>query len=120
MQGTRKKRRREPEVNPLAEPGRNPGPGELEVGELATPVQASLFDAEGDSRVAIYRRDDITKKFVYHGQLAMEDASETGIASLFGGGHWRCQLRITDDAGREVIKRQRDIQIPGPYKPPTR
>jgi hypothetical protein len=81
--------------------------------------RASLFTADGDSRVAIYRRDDMTKKYVYHGILAMEEATETFVGGLFGGGHYRAQLRVVDDAGRPVIKRSHDFSLPGAYKPPT-
>lgn len=61
----------------------------------------------------------MTKKYVYHGMLAMEEATETFVGGLFGGGHYRAQLRVTDETGRQIIKRSRDFALPGAYKPPA-
>jgi hypothetical protein len=81
---------------------------------------ASLFDAEGDARVRILRRDERTQKMVTHGFME-PTVSEEKVSNAFGGGHYRGQLFIPDPAtGQPRVKRSRDFYIPGPYKPPQR
>lgn len=105
-----KRRGRQPK-NPVATPEVGPGNEPDDTGRL--------FDYAGDGRVSIHRRDDYTKKFVFHGFLATQDATEAGVMALFGGGDYRLQLRSPDETGREVIRQQRDFRLPGAYKPPT-
>lgn len=78
----------------------------------------SLFDASGDARVRIYRRDERTQKWVTHGYM-IPTCSEEMVSARFGGGQFRAQLFVPNDAGNLVVKRTRDFYIPGPYKPPT-
>lgn len=79
-----------------------------------------LFDATGgsDSYVTLHRRDDLSKKMVFHGRLSVEEASEENVAKLFGGGYYRAQLREPDERGTPVIRRTREFQLPGRYRPP--
>lgn len=63
------------------------------------------------------RRDDKTLKMVFHGYLS-PDCHEATISDVFGGGHYRAQLTVVTERG-EVIKQSRDLDVPGPYKPPT-
>jgi hypothetical protein len=81
---------------------------------------ASLFDASGDARVRVMRRDQTTQKFVTHGFFP-PTVKEEDIAMAFGGGNYRAQLVIPDPAsGLSKIKRSRDFSIPGAYRPPNR
>lgn len=80
----------------------------------------SLFDASHDARVRVLRRDDTTQKMVTHGYMP-PTVSEEDVAQRFGGGHYRAQLFLPDPAtGSPKVKRSRDFDIPGPYKPPTK
>lgn len=79
----------------------------------------SLFDASGDARVRILRRDERTQKMVTHGYME-PTVSEEMVSARFGGGHYRAQLFVPDDSGVPKVKRSRDFDIPGPYKPPTK
>lgn len=78
---------------------------------------ASLFDASGDARVRVLRRDEKTQKMVTHGYME-PTVSEEKVSETFGGGHYRAQLWVPDPGGMPKVKRQRDFYIPGPYKPP--
>lgn len=81
----------------------------------------NVFDvaAHDGHRASVHRRDDYTKKFVFHGYLTPTESTEAKVAELFGGGDYRLQLRGPDELGREVIRQTRDFRVPGPYKPPT-
>jgi len=46
------------------------------------------------------------------------DATEETVLNEFGGGKYRVQLLVRDEGGREVIKTQRDFELPGLYKLP--
>ena len=105
-----KKTGRKLEINPAENPGEAPP-------EAGGPEAVSLFDASGDSRVRIMRQDDKTLKYIFHGYLPPH-ASEQHVSDAFGGGKYRTQLIIVNDKGFEVIKTQRDINVPGAYKPP--
>lgn len=94
--------------------------------ETAPPEEAggegsqSLFDASGDARVRILRRDERTQKMVTHGYME-PTVSEEMVSMRFGGGHYRAQLFVPDgEKGIPTVKRSRDFDIPGPYKPPTK
>lgn len=81
---------------------------------------ASLFDGSSDARVRVFRRDDRTQKMVTHGYFP-PSVSEEEIAAQFGGGHYRAQLVIPDPAsGLPKVKRSRDFDIPGAYRPPNK
>jgi hypothetical protein len=81
---------------------------------------ASLFDATGDSRVRILRRDAGTQKMTTHGFFP-PTVKEEDVAAAFGGGEYRAQLVIPDPAtGLSKIKRSRDFKIPGAYRPPNK
>lgn len=112
----RSPKRRNPPGSPSVDPEQSPPKNPEEVGGSES---ASLFDAEGDSRVALYRMDDAKKKMIFHGYLETADATEAAVSALFGGGKYRAQLRVADELGREVIKRSRDFTLPGAYRPPT-
>lgn len=84
-----------------------------------TEHSAQVFEGMADSRVAIYRKDDYTKKPVFHGYVSTHEATEAKVNELFGGGDYRLQLRAPDEMGREIIKQSRDFRLPGAYKPPT-
>lgn len=94
-----------------------------EVRQAETPEEAggegsaSLFDFSGDARIRVLRRDDRTQKFTTHGFFPVT-AKEEDISNEFGGGRYRCQLIVPDGTGREVIKTQREFDIPGAYRPP--
>jgi hypothetical protein len=90
---------------------------EDEVGES---VSGTIFEYRGEGRVGIHRRDDYTKKFVFHGYLTPSDATEAKVAELFGGGDYRLQLRYPDaETGHESIRAVKNFRLPGSYKPPT-
>ena len=78
----------------------------------------SLFDASGDSRVRLYRRDEQKQKMVFHGYLP-PDATEETIAEATGGGYYKVQLLVRNGEGKEVIETSRELSIPGAYKPIT-
>ena len=79
----------------------------------------SLFDATSDARVRVIRRDDRTMKMITHGYFP-PTVSEEDISNAFGGGFYRAQLVIPDPAsGSPRVKRSRDFNIPGAYKPPA-
>lgn len=81
---------------------------------------ASLFDASGDARVRIMRRDNTSQKMVTHGYFP-PTVKEEDVANAFGGGHYRAQLVIPDPAsGLAKVKAGRDFYIPGAYKPPAK
>lgn len=77
----------------------------------------SLFDASGDSRIRVLRRDDKTQKFVPHGYFP-PTATEEHLLREFGGGYYWCQLLVIDEAGRSVVKQQKYLDLPGAYRAP--
>ena len=77
-----------------------------------------MFDATGDSRIRVMRRDDKTMKFVMHGYLPAE-STEEDVALQWGGGHYRCQKIVKDSQGASVIDSSREFDLPGAYKPVT-
>jgi len=95
-----------------------------EVVQATNPVEAggegvaSLFDFSGEARVRVLHRNEKTIRYEPHGYFPA-NATEENILSEFGGGKYRVQLLVRDEAGREVIKTQRDIDLPGQYKPPA-
>lgn len=100
------------EVDPNVEAGAPPE-------EAGGAGSASLFDASGDARVRVFRRDDRTQKMVTHGFFPPE-VSEEDVSKAFGGGYYRAQLVMPDPAsGLTKIKQSRDFQIPGAYRPPS-
>lgn len=100
------------ELDPHAQPDAPPE-------EAGGEGSESLFDASGDARVRILRRDDRTQKMVTHGYME-PTVSEEQVSARFGGGHYRAQLFVPDDSGVPKVKRSRDFDIPGPYKPPAK
>lgn len=105
------KRKREQRVDPTVVPAKNPD-------EVGGPSAMALFDTTADTRIRILRRDDKDMRYIHHGVLAPENANEETVGNMFGGGVYRAQLLVKDEAGREVIKNQREFRLPGPYKPP--
>lgn len=95
--------------------------------EAGTPPQeaggenaVSLFDASGDARVRLFRRDDKTQKMTTHGFFP-PTVCEEDVAKAFGGGYYRAQLVMADPtSGLTKIKQSRDFQIPGAYRPPSK
>lgn len=73
-----------------------------------------------DPVVRIYREDDRTKKPVFHGVLAVDEASEMLVAEMFGGGRWKAQIIATDELGQSNIKRSKVFSLSGPYHPPVK
>ena len=94
--------------------------GEDERPELAPEEAAggTLFDAMGeDSYVALKRRDDRSKQWVYHGRLSPSEANEEFIAATYGGGEYLAVEKVRrGDSGKYVFARQRTIKIAGAYK----
>lgn len=88
-----------------------------EASEESSGPGLSLFDASGDARIRLLRRDDKTQKWTPHGYLPPDSTEET-VLRLYGGGTYWSQLLVQTEAGREGIKQQRKFQLPGPYKPP--
>jgi hypothetical protein len=79
----------------------------------------SIFDRETGTRVALYRIDDKSKKWVYHGMLTVEESTEEFVSSLFGGGRYKLQLRgQNEETGHEAIRAVREMLLPGEYRPP--
>lgn len=115
MAESTRKRTRKPGRNLEVSPGESPGEAPEEAGGEGS---TSLFNASGDSRVRVYRMDERSRKMVFHGNFG-PDVDEAEISQAFGGGTYRCQLTIVNGVGKQVIKSQRDIIIPGTYKPPT-
>lgn len=105
------KRKRELRVDPTVSPAKNPD-------EVGGPSAMALFDTTADTRIRILRRDDKDMRYIHHGVLAPENANEEMVGNMFGGGVYRAQLLVKDEAGREVIKNSREFRLPGPYKPP--
>lgn len=105
-----KRQGRSLEIDPNASPAERPE----EVAEGSN----TLFDFSGDARIRVLRRDDKTQKFVSHGFLPVT-ASEEDVGAEWGGGRYRVQLIVPDGTGREVIKTQREFDLPGSYRPPV-
>jgi hypothetical protein len=99
------------DVQPDAVPATNPE-------ETGGEGVASLFDFSGDARVRVLHRNEKTQRYEPHGYFPA-DATEESVLNEFGGGRYRVQLLVRDDAGREVIKTQRDFDLPGEYRPPA-
>ncbi len=72
-----------------------------------------------DAYVTVHRRDDITKDWVFHGKLSPGEATEEVLATLFGGGTYRCQEKQRDESGAWRIGRTRTVKLTGGYKPPV-
>lgn len=111
--------------DPLEEkpnPNAIPVPRAHRVGERSdndgTPT--NLFDGAGrEQRVRLYREDDVSKRMIFHGALAVEEATEDKVAELFGGGKFRAQLMVRNETGLEVVQRTQDFRLPGAYIVPT-
>lgn len=110
-------RRRAPSVEVVAEQVTE------ELGEeFAEPVleEASFFDSSGDdSYVMLWRRDDITKKMVYHGKLSPAEATEENVSAQFGGGEFLAREKKRLPDGRMVFGKQRSFVLAGAYKNPA-
>lgn len=90
-----------------------------EFGEPQT-GEASFFDGmSDDSYVMIWRRDDITKKLVYHGKLSPLEATEENVLALYGGGEFLAREKKRLHDGRMVFGRQRSFVLAGAYKNPA-
>lgn len=104
------------------DPDALPSPKALRLGESADSdgLPSNLFDGAGrDQRVRLYREDDLTKRMIFHGALAVDEATEEKVAELFGGGKFRAQLMVRNPDGIEVVQRSQDFRMPGPYIPVT-
>lgn len=77
----------------------------------------SIFDASGDARVRLLRRDDRTQKWVPHGYFPADSTEET-ILRVYGGGRYWAQLLVAAENGKESIKHQRQFDLAGLYIPP--
>jgi hypothetical protein len=75
--------------------------------------------ARPEERVRINRLDDWSKKPVIHGYLAAAEATEQFIAERWGGGKYICIHLRRNERGQDVYNEQRQVDVPGPYKPPT-
>lgn len=84
-------------------------------------MNPSMFEMTpaADSYVLLHRRDETTKRLIYHGRLSLDEASEEHVAKLYGGGYYRAQLRSPGESGAPVIVKTREFALPGPYRPPT-
>lgn len=90
--------------------------------EFAEPPvgEASFFDGmSDDSYVMIWRRDDITKKQVYHGKLSPTEATEENVLALYGGGEFLAREKRRMQDGRMVFGKQRSFVLAGAYKNPA-
>lgn len=107
---------------PGKRPGIKSGSGDnpAVVREVVGPQSFLFFeDAGPDARVRLYREDDLSKKWIYHGLLAADEATEQLVVDLFGGGRWVVQLIGVDpESGKQRIQGTRSTKIPGPYRPP--
>ena len=82
--------------------------------------EASFFDGmSDDSYVMIWRRDDVTKKLVYHGKLSPLEATEENVLALYGGGEFLAREKKRLHDGRMVFGRQRSFVLAGVYKNPA-
>lgn len=72
----------------------------------------------GTARVRIYREDD-KKKWVFHGLLASDEASESLVAEMYGGGRWVAQLVGANETGKQTIQSTKMFSLPGRYRPPA-
>lgn len=68
--------------------------------------------------IKIYRIDDQTKKWSYHGRLGLTEKKLSRVAELFGGGQYRAQLNLPNSRGSLVIRQTMTFTIPGAYRPP--
>jgi hypothetical protein len=98
-----------------------PAPKGVEVGEVNIILEDKLFpDAvQGVNRIRVQREDDFTKKLILHGYLSPDEATESRLAELWGGGKFVVGLIAADEAGRQVIRRQNQIAVLGAYKRPA-
>lgn len=71
-----------------------------------------------NSVIKIYRIDDQTKKWSYHGRLGLTEKKISRVAELFGGGQYRAQLNLPNARGSLVIRQTMTFSIPGAYRPP--
>lgn len=77
-----------------------------------------LFDPNGCVRVRIRRLHDFEKRWVMHGYLEPNEATEGRVAELFGGGKYQASRLVNDGTGRHVVSRTVEFTLPGAYKPP--
>lgn len=99
------------EENPNVTPAETPA-------EIGGPEVVSLFDASGDTRVRIQRRDERTQKLVTQGYFP-SNATEEDVSRVLGGGDYQAQLLMMDESGREIIKQSHRFKVPGAYKEPA-
>lgn len=78
----------------------------------------SLFDASGDNRVRMLRRDEKTQKWMNHGYFP-PTATDEDVLKKYGGGQYWAQLLVQGAEGGESIKQSRKFTLIGPYYPPT-
>lgn len=71
-----------------------------------------------NSVIKIFRIDDQTKKWSYHGRLGLTEKKISRVAELFGGGQYRAQLNLPNSRGSLVIRQTMTFTIPGAYRPP--
>lgn len=99
--------------------------GEVE-GENEDTTQGSVEESDSmfegmkdDDYVLLFRRDEGTKAFVFHGRLAPSEANEYTISMKYGGGEYLGKERTRLASGRKGFGRQRTIFIAGKYKNPV-
>lgn len=96
------------------------GLSDEEYGADVPPSEVSIFDGMADdSYVMIWRRDDISKRLVYHGKLSPSEAVEEHILDKFGGGEYMLREKKRTAEGRMVFGRQRTLVFAGKYKNPA-
>jgi hypothetical protein len=78
----------------------------------------SLFDnLSDDTYVMVWRRDPVSKRMVYEGRLAPNEATEDVLLERLGGGAYQVRERVTTEDGAEQFGRSRRLEIGGPRKP---
>lgn len=96
-------------------------PSELMTDDVPDGPLTFLFFPEADKRrsprVKITRLNE-DKRWVTHGMLAPEEATEEMVAGLFGGGKYAAQLIQRQDDGKDKIEKTKTFFIPGKYRPP--
>lgn len=112
-------------TRPKGSRNRQPSPlrklvAEEEVNQDGQADVMSLFDdMQTDTYTLIHRMDDITKRWVYHGRLSLNESNEETILERLGGGEYQVRERVRNDAGSYVYGRSRTFKLAGAYKKPT-
>ncbi len=88
-------------------------PAETPVEEIST----SLFEhMDEDAHVLVWRQDEESKEWIHQFRLDPDEATESVLQELRGGGRYKLKERVRNDEGKFVFKRQRSVRIDGPGK----